>query len=240
MINTRNLVRSLFFAIIIALGRQSASAQTGSKLIEFNCNIRITDVHHVAVATLIQINGAEYFPVSLTLVHYPTQEIEGLRIVDQEGNNMAIARSVMDGALVVFISSPDIPSMSKAKLVFRAEYDVVDATGEINRIPLPVPNARTSFGQHAVHVSLVLPPGTMSVGDAFPSLNWQDQSHGEATLSNVPSLTMIGWKPIASIRFADRVLASSVLTDAGMLAILLTGSLVWWLRSRRVREIESM
>jgi hypothetical protein len=139
--------------------------------------------------------------------------------------------------LVVSISSAQIPSVSKSELVFRVEYDVVDATSKINWIPLPVPNARTPFGEHAVHVALVLPPGTIPVGDAFPSLNWQDQSHGEATLSNVPSLAMIGWKPAGSVRFADRVLTSSVLTDAGMLTILLAGSLIWWFRWRSEARI---
>jgi hypothetical protein len=223
MINKRDFARSLTVAIAFALSCHSASAQTGSnKLIEFTCNILIADRHHVGVATLIQINNAEHSPVSLTLVHYPTQEIDGLRIIDQKGNLVAIAEDLTVGALVVSIASDQIPSVSKSELVFRLEYDVVDATSGINRIPIPVPSARTPFGERAVHVALVLPPGTISVGDAFPSLNWQDQSHGEATLSNVPSLAMIDWKPVGSVRF----------TDAGMLAILLTGSLVWWFRSR--------
>ena len=233
MINKRDFARSLTVAIVFALSCHSASAQTGSnKLTEFNCSIHIADRHHVGVATLIQINNVEHSPVSLTLVHYPTQEIDDLRIIDQKGNQVAIAGSLTLGALVVSIASDQIPSVSKSELVFRVEYDVVDATSRINRIPLPVPSARTPFGEHAVHVALVLPPGTISVGDAFPSLNWQDQSHGEATLSNVPSLAMIDWKPVGSVRFTDRLLTSSVLTDAGMLAILFTGSLVWWFRSR--------
>lgn len=233
-INTKRLARSLRFAVAFALSCHSLSAQTGSyKLTHFDCDIHIADSHHVAVTALVQIVGNEgHFPVSLTLVHYPTQEIEGLGIVDDHRNLISTSRNLTNGALVVSIAWPEDPAVANLGFAFRVGYEVVDASSDISRIPLPVPNARTAFGERPVQIAVAFPPGAIATGDTFPTLNWQDQSRGEAALANVPSLAMIRWRPIGSVRLADRIFTSSVLTDAGMLAILFAGSLAWWLRSR--------
>jgi hypothetical protein len=235
MNNTKRLARSIHFVVVLALSCHSASAQTGSyKLTHFDCDIRIADPHHVAVTALIQIaSDAGHFPLSLTLVHYSTQEICDLRIVDQRKGPISTARNLTNGALVVSIPWAEGPAVANSGIAFRVGYEVVDTSSDISRIPLPVPNARTAFGERLVQIAVVLPPGGISFGDTFPTLSWQNQSRGETALGNVPSLAMIHWKPVGSVRLADRIFASSVLTDAGMLAILLAGSLVWWLRSRR-------
>lgn len=234
MIDAKDLMRPLIFAIVLTLSCHSVSAQAGSyKLTHLDCNIRIADPHHVAVTALIQIaSDGGHSPLSLTLVHYSTQEIDDLRIVDYQGGPISTVRNLTNGALVVSIPWAEGPAVANSGFAFRVAYGVVDASSDISRIPLPVPNARTAFGERPVQIAVALPPGGIATGDTFPTLNWQDQSRGEAALANVPSLAMIRWKPIGSVRLADRIFTSSVLTDAGMLAILLAGSLVWWLRSR--------
>jgi hypothetical protein len=234
MIYANDLVRPLIFALVLTLSCHSVSAQTSSyKLTHFDCNIRIADPHHVAVTVLIRIaSDGGHFPLSLTLVHYSTQAIDDLRIVDHQGGPISTVRNLTSGALVVSIPWPEGPAVANSGFAFRVGYEVVDASSDISRIPLPVPNARTAFGERPVQIAIALPPEGIATGDTFPTLNWQDQSRGEAALANVPSLAMIRWRPIGSVRLADRIFTSSVLTDAGMLAILFAGSLVWWLRSR--------
>jgi hypothetical protein len=236
-----SLARAMLLASILVLGGLSSSAQKdSSQLTDFKCNISIQDQHSVRVSALITVVGdTSSLPTKVAVIRYPTQEIIGLSVMDDQRNAIAPQSAVRDGAMIIRIQRANSQNRIDSAFAFIVEYKVEDASGTIVRIPLPVPDARTPFGDTHVQIAVALPQGQVSVGDAFPGLSWQDSAHGSATLANVPSLAMIHWKPAHSIALADTITTPGFLADAGMMTLLVAGSLLWWLRSGRKTERRS-
>ena len=232
------LVRAMLSTAILALCGMEAFAQKDFlQLTDFKCDITIQDQHSVAVAALIRVAGdAGARPIVITVVRYASQEITGLSVMDSQRNPVPAQTALLGGALVMRIPTTDPQFRIGSALAFAIEYKIEDSSGAIVRIPLPVPDSRVAFGERPIQLGVALPPGQVSVGDTFPALSWQDAMHGSANLANVSSLAMVHWKPAGSINLADKITTPAILTDAGMVTLILTGSLLWWFKSGRKIE----
>ncbi|HEV2385863.1 MAG TPA: hypothetical protein VGS20_01280 [Candidatus Acidoferrales bacterium] len=194
----------------------------------------MADEQTAGVQALVRVTRTNSAPgITLTIVRYPGQEIGGIHVRDEKGRVLH-ATAAADGAMLrVQVEAAGAGEPGEDELAFALEYQVRVSPGRLERIPLPVPDAVSSYGQQPVRIAVTLPDGAVPVGDDFPAFAWREATRGYARLSDVPSLAMVDWKPAGRVTLADALLTSSALTDAGMLLILGAGSAIWWLRRRR-------
>ena len=229
------LVRATFLNWILALNCALAGAQVeGRRLVDFQCRISILDQHSAEVSALMRVDQTgSPSTIRVTVVRYHDQNMTDLRAMDQHRNPLPFAIATEKGAMVLQAHAPEPPDQFNSEFIFIVEYTVTAPVGEIIRIPLPVPDARTSFGERSGQITVTLPDGEVPVGDTFPTLTWRDTTHASAKLADVPSLAIIHSKPFHSVTLMGKLLTTTTLSDAAMLVLVLAGSSFWWFRNRR-------
>lgn len=221
--------------LVIALAATSGSAVAPYQVTGYKSEISVVSAHEVSIAAVVSgIGDLRRSPLEIAIFRYPSQKITGMRVVDSEGRPAFAQTNVTTGAVLLKIAGTDSQNSATSQLSsFNIAFVVLDPHGSIVRIPMPVPQAKSPLGTNAVQIRLILPPGSSHVRDSFPSFNWTGLARGDAMLSSVPSIVIAHWKPADSIGAADNLLSATMLTNAGMVVLLATGSLIWWFSSGR-------
>lgn len=217
-----------------ALGAKAAPGQASARtLADFECDVRLTNQHRASVRALVRIAHADQRPaITFTLVRYPGLAVSGIRVTNGQGSAVPTTMAIENAALLLRADARAAGEGTERETVLVVHYEVNALRGRLARIPLPVPAARSAFGQRPVSITVDLPEGAVPLGDDFPAITWRSPTRGYARLSDVPSLAMIVWRPAGSSSLAGRLFTPPALTDAGMLLILLTGTVIWWRRRK--------
>ncbi len=96
-------------------------------------------------------------------------------------------------------------------------------SGDLDRIPIAVPDSPTVPGTGAVHLVVIGLSDSVRLEDAFPRLARAEDMRAVATLDNVPSFVRLA--------APNAVFSARSFTAMALLGLLL-GSGVWWIRRR--------
>jgi hypothetical protein len=214
------------FLIVAGLGLACtfAYSEQAGKLAGYRERVRFESATVADASVEIAMDGA---PAArhLRVVRYPGQEIAGVSVSDASGQSVRCNVVPGDGSVEFRLEGPNTPDK------FVVHY-MVRSSERVRRVPLMTIDVPPGPGEPVAKIEVVLPDGTTAVGTTFPLMTWKDPTHGVATLTTVPSLVLIDWKPVSDVTFADRWLTTESISSVAMFGMILIGSIVWYSRSR--------
>ncbi len=229
---TRLIQIALLICLIVTGGEFAHAQPEGQRLTDFESAINFLGDHEAAVSNRVGVaQPAMPSPVRVILVRYRNQAIKNLKVTDLDGNPLPVVTWFEKGATIAQIPpNSAIPLKSNVDLII--EYIVTKISADVVRIPLAVPEARSSFGDLPVQITLTLPDGEAPVQDTFPALTRRGGKYVSEKLANVPSVVMVH-RTSGSETFLGRFVTPSRLSDTAMIVMVFLGSYFWFARSRR-------
>jgi hypothetical protein len=208
---------------VLALGALACQAQTKDVYLEdYHALVVVKDDRDATVATTVGLKPAAP-PSELWVARYADQQVTQVTARCESGA-ISYTSDDLPGAIALHLSQGD-PACRGAAV--HLEYSI-HSLDRMTRIPLLVVNARPQPQQRPVFIEVTLPPGMIAIGEGFPALVWRDETHGEARLAAAPSVVVVDTRMAGSVSWLNRLMTPAALSTAAMLALLLTGSVVWY------------
>ena len=228
----KSLRHFVFVTHLLAVACGLCHAQgTQQRLTNFQSAITLLGSHEAAISTRIGVAGGGSLPaLRLTLLRYRRQEIRDIKVMDLSGRPLHSTTEVEPAAVIVRVSQPGEDTRSEAAFVI--EYMVAGLPADVIRIPTPVPEARSFFGELPVQITITASNSQDLLHDGFPALTTDGQKYVSAKLADVPSVVMIH-RISTSGSLLDGLYTTSRLSEIAMVALVVVGSCLWFSRSRR-------
>lgn len=228
------LFPAISITVLLGFACRQVHAQTSEmQLSKYQCQVVMENPHRVEVTALIQVQGAKISDeLTNTVVHYDGQQIEGVRVNDQKDRPLQFTDSSKGRVMKLKLSASSLIDSTENEATYTLNYKVQSTSGDILRVPLPVPRAQTRLGERPVQITLEVPQGFTAMGDAFPAFVWTDRRIGRVSLPDVPSFVVARVGLAMGASLSARIFTPGNFSDAAIVSLIILGSAIWKRRYR--------
>lgn len=230
------------FTVLALLGPAcpSWSAQeTDAPLLNYRCSVVMESSHRMTVSVVVRQGGVtDMDRLTSTLVRYDREQIDALQATDEENRPISFTQSTRGRVTTLALSRSSLVRSPEGETTYTLRYRVQSSSGDLLRIPLPVPDAKAVLGQRAVEIEIQVPPNYVAAGDQFPAFVWTKKQMGRVRLPGVPSFVMARIQEAEEVSWRSRMMTLGHFSDVVIVSLVLLGSVIWRRRYRFSRAVE--